>query len=557
MDKAKSKVFVAMQLPDGATTVNPVVASFKSYASERDSGLDASSFVPSDTGNFAYAIMLYLGLANLFPWNAFITAAVYFGTRFCDTPYANSFESYFSFCGTTFQTLGLALSVVYQERFTLHSRIVYPLLVYSLIFSVTTVLVLVPGFNGAPLFWLTSFCVTLTGLCGAVLSGGLFSMSAVFPPSYTAALMSGQALAGMVVSVSDLLTSWAGRQPEGFCGDAAATTSVCHYTINVAAFAYFLIATLILLFAALLVYVLMKLPFTVHHMRRADWEWRSSGLSDRIHSTALTTSVNEPLLGGMATAPALLAGAASSSSLAHRNSLHSSAAASGSSSSNDLETSVASAVSFHSSKLRRSPSLERLDSELQASVEKGGISFSTILRVLRVVSVPAFAACFNFIVTLSIFPALTVFLRSEHKCEDDVRLYNDLYVPFYFLLFNTGDFLGRVVAGWVQVFRGSNVWIPAVLRIVFIPLFLFCNNTGSQLPVVFRGDVYPILFMVLFAFSSGYTASSAMMLGPTLAQHSDKNLAGAIMIFCLTLGLMGGSVLSFAVVDISQGRISR
>ena len=545
MDKAKSKVFSAMKQAEGSG--NPLSASHKSYAS--DSGLDASSFV--DTGNFAYAIMLYLGLANLFPWNAFITAAVYFGTRFCDTPYANSFESYFSFCGTAFQTLGLALSVVYQERFSLHSRIVYPLLVYSLIFSLTTVLVVVPGFNGSPLFWLTSFCVTLTGLCGAVLSGGLFSMSAVFPQSYTAALMSGQALAGMVVSVSDLLTSWAGRQPEGFCGDAAAATSVCHYKINVAAFAYFLIATLILLFAALLVYVLMKLPFAVHHMRRADWEWRSSGLSDRIHTTALT-SVNEPLLagggGGMAAAPATLVGVAnSSSSLAHRNN---------NSSSNDLETSVASAVSFHSSKLRRSPSLERLDSELQASVEMGGISFSTIMRVLRVVSVPAFAVCFNFVVTLSVFPALTVFLRSEHRCDNDVRLYNDLYVPFFFLLFNTGDFLGRVAAGWVQVFRGGNVWIPAVLRAGFIPLFLLCNNTGSQLPVVFRGDVYPILFMVLFAISSGYVASSAMMLGPTLAQQSDKNLAGAIMIFCLTLGLMGGSMLSFAVVDISQGRIS-
>lgn len=569
--------------------------------------LTDAPFIPQDTGNFAYMIVTFQGLANLFPWNAFITASGYFSTRFCGTPYDTSFEAYFSFAATAFQTVGLALSVVYQERFSLHSRIIYPLLMYGVIFAVTTLLVLAKKFDGDPLFWTTIVSVTLSGICGAVLSGGLFSMSAVFPPSYTAALMTGQALAGVVVSSSDMLTSIAGKQPENFCstaGSGSNSTSTggsdeqvsCHYDVNYSAFAYFLIATIVLLTSAALQYLLMKLPFTVYHMRRQGWNWLSSELSERISVAyqAVTTTDKDRLLldpllryfapaavsrsvSASSTSAVVLAadmgfesvagGGATSSSRridpsgqGAYNPLATSASSSHSSHSpagnfKSLNEEVSTAISFHESRLRRDPSLDRQGTELQASVEMGGISFPTILRVGRSVGRPAFAAMFCFVVTLAVFPALTVFLRSEHQCEYSGRIFNDLYVPLYFLLYNSGDFCGRVIAGWYQIFNGSNIIYPALARIVFIPLFLLCNNDGSQLPVVFESDGWPITFMLLMAFSNGYVASSAMMIGPSLVDNRDKNLAGTIMIFCLTLGLMLGSVLSFSVVEISQGKV--
>lgn len=542
-------------------------------------------FVPKDVGGFAYFIMLFQGLANLFPWNTFITASVYFASRFCNTPFANSFEAYFSFFATAFQTLGLALSVVYQERFSLHSRIIYPLLVYSVIFSITTMLVLAADFNGEPLFWVMLLAITLSGICGAFLSGGLFSMSAVFPPSYTAALMTGQALAGVVVSASDLLTSLAGAQPDTFC-DSTTTTStptpICEYKVSYSALVYFLIATFVLLLAAGLQYVLMRLPFTEHHMRRVGWDWRSSHLSERISSMAFSPvhgsehgALNDPLLneGGKNDdwsrgSRSLISDAVDTSP--DRKSLPALATditAPRSENSRRLDSRLdtlcelgdverSTAISFHSSRLRRDPSMERQDSELQASLEAGGVTFTTIFRVLRVIAYPAFAAMFTFVVTLSVFPSLTVFLRSQYQCQSPSRFHNDLYVPQFFLLYNLGDFSGRIVAGKFQVLKAGTVVYAALARVVFIPLFLLCNNANSQLPIVFVSDMWPICFMIAMAFTNGYVASSSMMLGPSLVDSPDKNLAGTIMIFCLTLGLMLGSVMSFSVVDISQGRIS-
>ena len=59
--------------------------------------------------------------------------------------------------------------------------------------------------------------------------------------------------------------------------------------------------------------------------------------------------------------------------------------------------------------------------------------------------------------------------------------------------------------------------------------------------------------VIFFAFSNGYLASAAMMLGPTLVSPKDQSTAGTIMIFALTIGLFAGGALSFLCVYISQG----
>lgn len=217
---------------------------------------------PIDPRNLAYLIMFYEGVGNLFPWNAFITASSYYAQRFCGTTFETTFENYFSITYTLSQTIGLALSVIYQDKFTLQQRIVIPLLLYSLIFAVTTGLVAVVDINPSLLFGLTVISACLCGLMGAALSGGLFSLGAMLPPAYTGAIMNGQGLAGLIVSVSALLTTLAAAPIDSCSDDSADDSEDCEQSVNYSALAYFMIATLVLLTCALAYYYLKRMSFT-------------------------------------------------------------------------------------------------------------------------------------------------------------------------------------------------------------------------------------------------------------------------------------------------------
>jgi equilibrative nucleoside transporter 1/2/3 len=220
--------------------------------------------IPIDVGSLAYIIMFYEGVGNLFPWNAFITASSYYAQRFCGTSIEDTFENYFSITYTLSQTIGLALSIVLQEKYSLEQRIVIPLFFYSAIFAVTTGLVAIQDIDPNALFGITVLSAFLCGISGAVLSGGLFSLGAMLPSKYTGAIMNGQGLAGLTVSVSALLTTLAAA-PIDTCDDDGTSGDdgdECTQSINYSALAYFFIATIVLLTCALAYYWLQKMPFT-------------------------------------------------------------------------------------------------------------------------------------------------------------------------------------------------------------------------------------------------------------------------------------------------------
>ena len=101
------------------------------------------------------------------------------------------------------------------------------------------------------------------------------------------------------------------------------------------------------------------------------------------------------------------------------------------------------------------------------------------------------------------------------------------------------------------------LWLWAVARAGFVPLFLLCNVEGSALPTLFPSDWWPTLFMLAFATSNGYLSSLAMMVGPQQlgprASPALAEAAGVTMVLLMTTGLGAGSGLSFLVLALSQG----
>ena len=74
--------------------------------------------------------------------------------------------------------------------------------------------------------------------------------------------------------------------------------------------------------------------------------------------------------------------------------------------------------------------------------------------------------------------------------------------------------VGRCLASWIQM-PGSGpcgrtiVVLFSISRVVFIPLFMYCNAAPTQrhLPILFHNDADFIMFMIFFAVSNGYLVS--------------------------------------------------
>ncbi|XP_032876374.1 equilibrative nucleoside transporter 1, partial [Amblyraja radiata] len=154
---------------------------------------------------------------------------------------------------------------------------------------------------------------------------------------------------------------------------------------------------------------------------------------------------------------------------------------------------------------------------------------------------------FIFTVTISVFPAVTMDAVSTVAGDGIWGLY---FIPIScFLVFNLFDWFGRSLTAFCMWPRKGSKWLAALVitRVVFIPLFMLCNIYPRQLPVFFAHDAWYICFMVLFAFSNGYTASLCMCYGPQNVSPKEAEMAGAVMSFFLSLGLASGALLGFLV----------
>ncbi|KAK6329522.1 hypothetical protein J4Q44_G00015000 [Coregonus suidteri] len=195
---------------------------------------------------------------------------------------------------------------------------------------------------------------------------------------------------------------------------------------------------------------------------------------------------------------------------------------------------------------RLSNEMNRLEENAAVLNQGEGEQTVSMLTIFKKIWVLALSACFAFTVTIGVYPAVTVDVKSTIAGGGAWEMY---FIPVCcFLLFNLSDWAGRSLTA-VCVWPGKDsklVPIFMVARVIFVPLFMLCNvQPRYKLPVVFQHDAWFIVFMILFAFSSGYLASLCMCFGPKLVAPHEAETAGAIMAFFLSLGLALGASFSF------------
>lgn len=173
--------------------------------------------------------------------------------------------------------------------------------------------------------------------------------------------------------------------------------------------------------------------------------------------------------------------------------------------------------------------------------------------VLSKMWVYGFSEWLVFVITLAIYPAVTVLVVSENKGSG--HLWNDMYfVPVVnYLLFNSGDYLGRIFAGLFEKPR-DNPFLVAFLtiaRILFLPLLAFCHtNPRHSLPILIHSDTIFIALMAGLALTNGYFANIAMICTPRMVKEHEREMASSIMGAFLGIGLACGSLISFLLVEL-------
>ncbi|EIE75407.1 hypothetical protein RO3G_00111 [Rhizopus delemar RA 99-880] len=178
----------------------------------------------------------------------------------------------------------------------------------------------------------------------------------------------------------------------------------------------------------------------------------------------------------------------------------------------------------------------------------------TVIDVVRKSYGLIFSVAYVFVITLILFPSLTALIKSVHRSNNRGRFFDDdIFVAFHFLLFNVGDWVGRVMplSERFQVFRVKSLVSMSLLRTIFIPLFLVCNvvvSSERSLPVLVRNDFVYFLIVWIFAVSNGWIGSLCMMAAPqqkAIKSGKEKSMVGSVMSFSLVLGLAIGGLLSF------------
>jgi len=166
------------------------------------------------------------------------------------------------------------------------------------------------------------------------------------------------------------------------------------------------------------------------------------------------------------------------------------------------------------------------------------------LQIFKKCWVQDLSVFFVFFVTLTCFPAIQAGIR---KSNSSFKIPDKFYTPVTcFLFFNAFAMFGNLFSEFVRKPGPKWVWLPVLLRGLFIPFFMFCNfrPESRRLPVLFANDYVYIFGGILMAFTSGYFSSLTMMYAPQNVPPQHQGTAGMMAAFFLIMGIFLGVIFS-------------
>lgn len=199
---------------------------------------------------------------------------------------------------------------------------------------------------------------------------------------------------------------------------------------------------------------------------------------------------------------------------------------------------------------------------------------SLYLQTLKQCWVQCLNVFLVFFVSLTIFPTIMADVKPRHYTREadsdlgsnatqfppyDFIIPEKLFTPVTtFLLFNSLAMLGSFIANFVQWPSPRFLIIPVALRLLLIPIMMFCNfRPGPRTwPVYIHSEYVYIAFGILMSFTSGYYSSVGMMYAPKVVEPSKAPVAGMMSAFFLICGIFSGIFFTLPVTAfIEYGKV--
>lgn len=162
---------------------------------------------PEAVSNFLCFAFFIFGICQLIPWNVFIKSAPYYGLKMSNSRWAEGMGGYISFTFTGANFAGMVFWVLFAfegKIMDARGRVITGMTGSLICLSLLGLLTWIDVADGI-LFPSLMILAGVSGLSVSLMTKGLFNIVACLPPRLTAFLIGGQAFAGLLVSLINIL----------------------------------------------------------------------------------------------------------------------------------------------------------------------------------------------------------------------------------------------------------------------------------------------------------------------------------------------------------------
>ena len=160
------------------------------------------------------------------------------------------------------------------------------------------------------------------------------------------------------------------------------------------------------------------------------------------------------------------------------------------------------------------------------------------------------ALVYVFVLTFICYPGLAS--DNTLKFMKDMKNYESWHFLIIQAFFNFCDAIGRYCGGVTcLILSNSAIKISSGLRTVFLLTFLLVAFDVAP-AVLFSGDWFIILSLILFSLSNGYASTLCAVKAPQSVEGEAKGQVGGFVGVTISTGIVIGSILALGMVYVIQ-----